>query len=162
MERVISYIDGFNLSRGLKQKYGKKYYWLDLSLLSQNLLKKNQQLNHTKYFTSRIKAVKHDPYQHHRQSHYIDALLTRDNLSLHYGHYLKKAIQCRNCKVKWDSYEEKKTDVNIAVELIKDAYQDNFDTALLMSGDSDLTSPVQTIRELFPSKKVIIAFPPMR
>jgi len=54
------------------------------------------------------------------------------------------------------------TDVNIAVELLKDAYDNAFDTALIISADSDLTAPVETIRDRFNSKKVVIACPPDR
>jgi uncharacterized LabA/DUF88 family protein len=35
-------------------------------------------------------------------------------------------------------YEEKETDVNIAIAMIKDAAQDVYDTAILVSGDTDL------------------------
>ena len=44
MERVITYIDGFNLYFGLKTKGWKRYYWLDLQKLTMNLLKVNQKL----------------------------------------------------------------------------------------------------------------------
>jgi len=54
------------------------------------------------------------------------------------------------------------TDVNIAVELLADAYQDKFDTALLVSADSDLSGPIEMVRQLFPKKKVVSAFPPDR
>ena len=37
---------------------------------------------------------------------------------LHYGHYLAKTRQCPRCRVKWETFEEKMTDVNIAVELL--------------------------------------------
>ena len=54
------------------------------------------------------------------------------------------------------------TDVNIAVQLLSDAFEDGFDTALLISGDSDLTTPVRKLRMQFPDKKLIVAFPPAR
>jgi hypothetical protein len=54
------------------------------------------------------------------------------------------------------------TDVNIAVELLGDAYQDKFDTALLISADSDLTTPIEKVHLLFPKKRVISVFPPNR
>lgn len=57
---------------------------------------------------------------------------------------------------------EKMTDVNIAVEMMSDAYQNLFDVALLVSADSDLTAPVLAIKNLFPEKRVIVAFPPQR
>lgn len=54
------------------------------------------------------------------------------------------------------------TDVNIAMELLVDAHEDRFDTALMISADSDLTGPVLKVRSLFPKKRVVIAFPPNR
>lgn len=54
------------------------------------------------------------------------------------------------------------TDVNIATQLLGDAYDDHFDTAILISADSDLTMPVKKIRHRFPEKRIIIALPPNR
>ena len=54
------------------------------------------------------------------------------------------------------------TDVNIATEILKDAYQDKFDVALLISADSDLVPPIKTVKELFSKKRIAIAFPPDR
>ena len=54
------------------------------------------------------------------------------------------------------------TDVNIAIELLTDALQDNFDIALLISADGDLVSPVKKVKQLFPNKRVIVVFPPKR
>ena len=54
------------------------------------------------------------------------------------------------------------TDVNIAVELLADAFNNKYDTAILISGDSDLAGPVRKIKQLFPIKKIIIVFPPGR
>lgn len=44
MQRVISYIDGFNLYFGLEHSGHKRYYWLDLVALDSNLLKDDQVL----------------------------------------------------------------------------------------------------------------------
>jgi uncharacterized LabA/DUF88 family protein len=57
---------------------------------------------------------------------------------------------------------EKMTDVNIATELMSDAFQDQFDTALLVSADSDLVGPVQAVQQLFSRKRIVVAFPPGR
>ena len=54
------------------------------------------------------------------------------------------------------------TDVNIAVQLLGDAQDDRFDTAIIISGDSDLTPPVSDLRRRYPEKNVIVAFPPRR
>ena len=48
---------------------------------------------------------------------------------------------------------EKGSDVNIATHLLHDAYQNNFEVAVMISGDSDLLEPVRIVsKEL---KKVI-------
>lgn len=62
----------------------------------------------------------------------------------------------------WIRHEEKMTDVNIASQLLVDAYENRFDTAVVVSGDSDLTTPIKMIRQRFPEKRVIVAFPPNR
>ena len=54
------------------------------------------------------------------------------------------------------------TDVNIAVELLGDAQDNVFDTAIIVSADSDLAGPVQGVRKRYPNKRVIVAFPPER
>jgi uncharacterized LabA/DUF88 family protein len=43
-----------------------------------------------------------------------------------------------------------------------DAFQDQFDVALLVSADSDLVGPVRAVRRLFSRKRVVVAFPPSR
>ena len=53
------------------------------------------------------------------------------------------------------------TDVNIAVEMLGDAADDAFDTAILVSADSDLVGPVRAVRERH-GKRVVVAFPPNR
>jgi hypothetical protein len=69
---------------------------------------------------------------------------------------------CRNCCYTQQIPSEKMTDVNIAVELMTDAFQDRFDTAILISADSDLVGPIVALHRLFPAKRVIAAFPPER
>jgi hypothetical protein len=41
------------------------------------------------------------------------------------------------------------TDVNIATQILIDAFQDKYDMTMLISGDSDLVPPIRTIHELF-------------
>lgn len=159
MERVIAYVDGFNLYFGLKSKGWRRYYWLNIQMLAQNLLKPNQGLLLTKYFTARIAGP---PDKEKRQSTYIEALETLSEFQIFYGKYQLNPRQCSHCGFQDEVPNEKMTDVNIAVEILKDAYQDEFDVALLISADSDLVPPVKTVRELFPNKRVVVASPPGR
>ena len=97
-----------------------------------------------------------------RQRTFLEALETRADLRIHFGHYLAKGRRCSECGAHVTTYEEKMTDVNIAVELLGDAQDDAFDTAIIISGDSDLTPPVRATLNRYPARRVIVAFPPAR
>lgn len=97
-----------------------------------------------------------------KTSCFLEALQTLPKFEILYGHFLATPVTCRNCGHTYETHHEKMTDVNIAVELMTDAFQDKFDTALLISADSDLVGPVRAMRRLFNNKKVIVAFPPAR
>jgi len=158
--RVAAYVDGFNLYFGLKAKYQRRYLWLDLQALASSLLLPGQTLEHVTYFTAR---VRNDPDGEHRQSTYLDALVEHSPLvTLVDGRFQEKYRQCRNCRATWTAYEEKETDVNIAATLITDAVQDRYDTALLISADSDLCPAIRAMKQLRPEKRIIVAFPPKR
>ena len=159
MPRVIAYVDGYNLYYGLRSKHWQRYYWLNIAALIRQLLKPEKKLVLAKYFTTVVKIPED---RRLRQAAYIDALSTLTNFEIYFGQFLEDQIICRHCGHTYTTYHEKMTDVNISVELMSDAFQDRFDTALLISADSDLVGPIQTVRRLFPTKEVIAVFPPNR
>jgi uncharacterized LabA/DUF88 family protein len=159
MERVIAYVDGFNLYFGLRDSGWRRFYWLNVQRLAQNLLKPSQQLITTKYFTARISKPQD---KQRRQSLYIEALETVQQCRIFYGKYQSKPHVCNNCGYRYMREEEKMTDVNIAVELLTDAFQNQFDTAFLISADSDLSAPILAVKNLFPAKRIVAFFPPQR
>jgi uncharacterized LabA/DUF88 family protein len=159
MTRVIAYIDGFNLYFGLREKGWRRFYWLNVQLLVQNLLKFNQELVMTKYFTARVIG---SPDKEKRQSTFLEALETLPNLEISYGKYQLNPRECPHCGFKDRVPNEKMTDVNIAVEIFSDAAKDKFDTALLLSADSDLAPLVTAIKNTFTQKRIVVAFPPKR
>ena len=159
MERLIAYIDGFNLYFGLRSKGWKRFYWLDLQKLVQNLLLPTQTLVEAKYFTAKVRLP---PDKRKRQTTYLEALGTLTDFSIFYGHYLSEQVTCRRCGHSYTRYHEKMTDVNIATELLTDASQNRFDTALLISADGDLVGPVKKVKQLFPGKRIVVVFPPKR
>src|SRR5262245_21727846 len=71
-------------------------------------------------------------------------------------------MTCRRCGSAWTSYEEKETDVNIAVALVADAAASASDIGLIVSADSDLCPAIRTARSLNHSRRMIAAFPPRR
>lgn len=161
MSRVIAYVDGFNLYHGLREAKWRKYYWLNLQQLAKRLLLPGQNLVGVKYFTTRIRPSSRDPEKNKRQSLFLEALQTLGNFHIYYGHFVDKPAFCPKCG-KWHTMRnEKMSDVNLAVELIKDAYEDRFDTAIVISADSDLSNAITAVRSL-KGKQVVVWFPPKR
>jgi len=159
MARVITYIDGFNLYFGMKNQFQNKYLWLDVEALSNSLIGSNQVLAVTKYFTSR---VTNQPDKEKRQRTYLEALQTATSCQFYYGRYQPNVTNCKTCGSVWPSPKEKMTDVNIATQMLMDAYTNAFDTAILVSGDTDLIPPILAIKQHFSEKMIGVAFPPSR
>ena len=159
MLRVIAYVDGYNLYYGLRAKRWEKFYWLNIQKLIQQFLRPHQTLVATKYFTT---IIKYPNDRRQRQQVFLEALKTLPDLQIYYGHFLSDVITCRSCGHTYTTYHEKMTDVNIAVELMQDAFGDHFDVAFLLSADSDLVSPISAVQKSFPGKQVICIFPPKR
>jgi uncharacterized LabA/DUF88 family protein len=157
-ERVIVYVDGFNLYFGMREAGFDNCRWLNLKTLAVNILQPNQQLIEIRYYTSR---VSNNPDKQKRQTAYIEALESV-GIKIIYGHYQDGKEECRRCGHIWRTAKEKMTDVNIATSIIMDAYKDRYDAALLISGDSDLVPPIKAVHENFINKRVIVAFPPKR
>lgn len=160
IERVIFYIDGFNLYYGLKEKGWKKYYWLNLQEMCARLTLPDQELIKVQYFTTRISGADEDKRQ--RQNRFIEALETLPLVDIHYGVYISSPQICFNCGHTFIKHNEKKTDVNIAVRMITDGLEDLYDTAILISADGDLTPAVEAIKQYLPEKRVKLFFPPTR
>lgn len=157
-ERVIAYIDGFNLYFGMREAGFDQCRWLNVKKLVESLLQPNQELLGVKYYTSR---VSNNPDKQKRQSTYLDALGSV-GVEIFYGNYQDNNIECKRCGNVWKSAKEKMTDVNIATAIIVDTFKENYDMAMLISGDSDLTPPIKEVHNLFKNTRVFIAFPPKR
>ena len=156
------YIDGFNLYYGLRSKGWRRYYWLDVRRLAENLLLPGQQLAMVRYFTAPVLPQPDGSGQGERQQTYLDALATLPELHIHYGYFLVKSHICPVCRASYSAYEEKMTDVNIAIELLGDARDDAFDTAIVISGDGDLSGLVSEVQQRYSNKRIVVAFPPNR
>jgi len=165
--KTIVYIDGYNLYNGLRDKYDRKYSWLDLTRFSLSLLSDSKQkLLRVKYFTS---AETGNPASAQRQQMYWKALETCPALDLILGKYREKPMRCKNCGTEEASCQncgsklrfrnEKMTDVNIATHMVRDACAGEFDVAVLVGGDTDLLAAVEAVKSM---RRIIVAFPPER
>lgn len=159
MKRVVAYIDGFNLYYGIR-KEGRHLLWLDVEGLVKRLLKQDQRLVGVQYFTA---GVRNDPPAVQRQKLYLKALAAHSStLAIRQGRFQEKTSSCRACGAMWISYEEKETDVSLAVSLVEDGANDVYDTALIVSADSDMCPAVRAVKRLRPAATLVAAFPPNR
>jgi len=160
MATVIAYVDGFNLYHRLHDRYRRRYLWLDLERLVQRIRPRDQLVT-VRYFTA---MVRDDPPALARQRTYLDALRVHSGglVQVVLGRYQSKTVSCRQCGSTWTSYEEKETDVNIAVSLVADAAARASDLALIISADSDLCPAIRTARSLNLRRGMIAVFPPRR
>ncbi len=160
LERVIVYIDGFNFYHGLLRKGWIDLKWLDYYQLSLNIINPNQSLEVVRYFTARKSNIPSDPNIEKRQNDYIDALDANPDLHIYEGNFQPSWKACRFCRSSYQAWKEKRSDVNLATELLVDAFRDRFDVAILVAADSDYISPVHVINEQFPHKLLKVAIPP--
>ena len=164
-------MDGFNLYHGMRDAGYRHCYWLNVRAMASLLLKPPYLLKMTKYFTARVsggrpgdtvaKASEREASRR-RQQVFLEALGTLKALAIYEGHFLLKRDSCRACGANFLRPEEKATDVRLACEFVADAFLDVFDAALIVSADSDLVPPIETVRAHFPEKHIAIAFPPLR
>ena len=146
--RTFVYIDGFNLYHGALRY--TQYKWLNLRSMVASLIGNDKDIVSLKYFTARVSPRPNDPNQPLRQHLYFRALATI-GAQLVYGRYLSHVVKMykahqvvgENPFVEVVKTEEKGTDVNIAAHMLTDAADNLFDCAVLVSGDSDLTTPVR-------------------
>lgn len=147
--RVIVYVDGFNLYYGALK--GTPYKWLDLGCLCRTLLP-DDTIVAINYYTARVSARPGNPTAPTDQQMYLRALRTIPNCSITYGHFLTHSVRMTLTgvvplqKVWVDKTEEKGSDVNLATHLVRDACAKRFDTAVLITNDSDLAEPVRIVR----------------
>ena len=151
MAATYVYIDGFNLYYGCVK--GTPYKWLDLDALCDRLLPKDDVVQ-IRYFTAKVSARPDDPRAPQRQEIYLRALATIPKLSVHYGHFLTnrtylplvKPPRVGSRKAHVLKTEEKGSDVNLAAHALLDGFRDRYETAVIISNDSDLREPVRMIR----------------
>ena len=172
MKKAIVYIDGLNLYYALKET---QYKWLDLGSFADKLMKaRNCDIIAIKYFTSIVK-VKPDAYiarlktddekkearaVQTRQRNYLNALrrhvLKLEIIKGKFSRKPKKAIATSGNTVDIFHIEEKQTDVNLAVTMVKDALCQSHDCVLLVSNDSDFTGALKIVKEY----KEVVLFNP--
>lgn len=156
MARVSIFVDGFNVYHALQNnpEY-RKYKWLDYRALGQRYLDGQDTLAEVFFFTA---LAMWNPGKVNRHKIYLSAL-RKNHVTIVMGKFRRRDRKCFLCKKTYKTHEEKLTDVNIAIHLFRGAYLDEYDKAILITGDSDIIPSVNAIHELFPSKEIGLVIP---
>lgn len=152
VQRTNVYVDGFNLYyRALKDTPHK---WLDLKALFASILRPENVIQRIRYFTADISG-KRDPEAPERQRAYLRALRRIPEVSIHKGRFLVTTKWARIANphpsyikpdpvtVMVEKTEEKGSDVNLASFLLRDAFLNDYDVAVVVSNDTDLVEPIR-------------------
>lgn len=175
-KRTAVYIDGYNLYYGRLR--GTPFKWLDVVKLFQTLLiqrDQNESLERVNLFTAHALAnfATNGKASVEAQSAYHRALKTiySERLETIYGtHTFDKAGALLPAFVPGQPYdrtnrtrvwklEEKKTDVNLAICMYRDACKGLYDRIILVSNDSDAEPALEAIRQDFPHIMIGVVMP---
>jgi uncharacterized LabA/DUF88 family protein len=122
------------------------------------LLKDKHKIVGIKYFTAEIKATDGRTNSPQKQQTYIRAIKEFiPNLEVKYGYFSSHTIRMPSANpppntVEVIKTEEKGSDVNLAVQLINDAWLNRYDSAIIVSNDSDMAESMRMVRKHHPEK----------
>lgn len=145
--RAAFYIDGFNLYHPIKEM-GKPYLkWLNLWRLGEIICEPHgAKLEKVVLCTAVPKHLpevrdRHNTFNAAQRAHGVEIVL---------GHHVHDG----------EKWNEKQSDINVALHLILDAVDDKYDLAMLLSADSDQAATAKIFRDRFPHKKLLGVAPP--
>lgn len=158
--KTYVYVDGFNLYYGSLK--GTEYKWLNLEALVDMYLPQFD-VQKIYYFTARVSGAQ-DPDKPLRQQSYIRALQTLKRVEIIDGHFMVEIMDMPKADgsglISVIRTKEKRSDVNLACQLMWDASCNKFHTAVIVSGDSDFLTRLIFIKDCY--KRTIGVLDPQR
>ncbi|HUU45476.1 MAG TPA: NYN domain-containing protein [Acidobacteriota bacterium] len=163
-KRVAFFVDGFNVYHSLaKSVRFRKYLWLDLNCLCGRFLRKGQEMVGVYYFSA-LAHWNNEKVKRHRM--FLSALESV-GVNIVLGKYGKVTRSARlydprrkgKISVIYETFEEKQSDVNIALYMHKMAVDDLYDEAAVISGDGDFVPAIRLVQEGPYNKRVRIILP---
>lgn len=166
--RVSFFVDGFNLYHSLRRASetlglaGKGTRWLNLRALCESYLHivgHRAGTENVYYFSAfATHRIPRDPDVVNRHRKYIQCL-EDTGVQSHIGKFKVKNSSCYSCGRRLVHHEEKETDVAIGVHILEVLFRDECDTAVIITGDTDIAPAIRAAKRLFPAKRIIVGFP---
>lgn len=158
------YIDGHNLYHGAVEH--TPYRWLNIGLMCETVLPRNE-IQDIHYFTAPASNSPDNPDRSVQQRIYWRALDTLPNLTRHEGNFAARPRKYPLARARaFDDpddptlvhlvvggpttaivmhTEEKGSDVNLAANLLADAFRATMAVAVVVSNDADLIEPIRIV-----------------
>lgn len=172
MNRVTFIVDGFNLYHSVRDAehvLKKSTKWLNIFELCRSylpsigsVLNEKTALQKIYYFSALAKHREpSDPDVTKRHKDFIECLKDT-GIIVQLGRFKPKEIKCPLCHRAFIKHEEKETDVAIGIKLLEIFHTNECDTAILVTGDTDLAPVLSPAKRLFSSKNILFLFPAYR
>jgi hypothetical protein len=171
--RAVFYIDGFNFYYR-RTKRQPQYKWLNMKALADLLVPPGTTVAKVNYYTAPVSGkIDHDAPR--RQQALLAALRTVPEITIYHGRFLyseKWAGLVHPPRAKPEPYswaqpapevvyvkktEEKGSDVNLGVHLVRDGFRDTYDVAYVITNDTDLVEPIRIVVEEIARPVCIVA-----
>jgi uncharacterized LabA/DUF88 family protein len=147
-DRAMVFIDGSNLYHTLKHEYGRT----DLDFVKFCAkLSGTRQLIRAYYYNATVDATK-EPVRHKDQQKFFQRIRR-----LPYFEVRLASLVYRN----WPTVPpyEKGLDIKLATDLLVHAFRQNYETAVLVSGDNDFADALQAAKDLGRNAEVALFHP---
>jgi uncharacterized LabA/DUF88 family protein len=149
MERVIVFIDGSNFYHGLKESFG--HARADFRRFCDLVCGSDRRLVHVHYYNVALRQAD-NPEQYAGQQRFFGQLRLIPYLTVHLGRLVDrhKEETCPKCSEAYtvEYQTEKGVDVQIASHMLVNAFDNQYDTAILISQDGDFAPVVAEILRL--------------
>lgn len=153
MERVMVFIDGSNFYHGLRRSFG--HAKVNFQGFCGLLCTPNRRLVHSHYYNVPLRQAG-NPAQYAAQQRFHSELRKLPHFSLHLGRLVDRDRDenCPNCAHTYKvSYQtEKGVDIQLASHMLSFAFDNQYDTAVLVTNDGDFAPVVAEVLRL--NKKV--------
>jgi uncharacterized LabA/DUF88 family protein len=161
--RTTFIIDGFNLYHSVveasKDLGGTSTKWLNIRSLCESYLhtlSPNHRLEKIYYFSAL--AYHKSPITVTKHLEFIKCL-RETGIIVELARFKEKRIECNHCHITTIRHEEKETDVSIGLKLFEIFKQGECETAVLMTGDTDIAPAVRMVRKYYPKGEIGFLFP---
>lgn len=159
--RCVFLVDGFNLYHSLRDnpKFCD-FRWLNIDALARAFLAPSKEALTCTFFFTALPTWDDDQRQRHQR-----LLRVYEDLGVvvKHGVFSSGTRTCLgSCGEIYDTREEKNTDINICLEMMRMGRDDIADRIYLLTADSDQVASIKEFKALYPGKQVYVLFPPGR